>query len=173
MTNRPVRSVAVLGTGIMGAPMARNMAGAGLSVSAWNRTREKAEPLSSDGVDVAGSPSEAVRDSDAVVTMLASADAVETVMAGDGDALAAMDDDAIWIQASTVGIGDTERLSQLAAEAGVAFVDAPVLGTKQPAEQGELVILASGPEEARHRCAPVFEAVGKQTLQLGDAGAGT
>jgi 3-hydroxyisobutyrate dehydrogenase len=173
MTNRPVSSVAVLGTGIMGAPMARNMAEAGLSVSAWNRTREKAEPLSSDGIEVAGSPAEAVRDRDAALTMLSSGEAVEAIMAGDGGALAAMGDDSLWIQSSTVGIGDTERFGELAAEAGIVFVDAPVLGTKQPAEQGELIVLASGPEEARQRCQPVFDAIGGKTLWLGEAGAGT
>ena len=173
MSDRAVRSVAVLGTGIMGAPMARNMAAAGLSVSAWNRTLEKAEPLRSDGVQLADSPAEAVRDRDAVVTMLTDGEAVEAVMAGDGGVLAAMGDDSIWIQTSTVGLRAIERLSELAAEAGVPFVDAPVLGTKQPAEQGELLVLASGPDDARERCRPVFDAIGKKTLWLGEAGAGT
>ena len=171
MTDRAVGSVAVLGTGIMGAPMARNMAEAGLAVSAWNRTREKAEPLSSAGVEVADSPSEAVRDRDAAVTMLSSGEAVEAVMAG--GALPAMGDGSVWIQSSTVGIGETERFGGLAAEAGIPFVDAPVLGTKQPAEQGELIVLASGPDEARQRCQPVFDAIGGKTLWLGEAGAGT
>jgi 3-hydroxyisobutyrate dehydrogenase len=173
MADQGVRSVAVLGTGIMGAPIARNMAEAGLTVAAWNRTREKAEPLSSHGVEIADSPSAAARERDAVLTMLSGTDAVETVMTGDDGALAAMGDDAIWIQSSTVGIRATERLAELAAHAGVTFVDSPVLGTRQPAEQGELVVLGSGPDEARERCKPVFEAIGRKTLWLGEAGAGT
>jgi 3-hydroxyisobutyrate dehydrogenase len=74
---------------------------------------------------------------------------------------------------STVGLEGTERCAALAAEHGVALVDAPVLGTKQPAEQGKLIVLASGPEEQHERVAPVFDAVGARTMWLGEAGAGT
>jgi 3-hydroxyisobutyrate dehydrogenase len=163
-------AVAVLGTGIMGAPMARNLAGAGHDVRAWNRTAERAQPLAADGVTVAGSVAEAVAGADVVLTMLSAADAVLAVAA---DALPAMDDDAIWLQASTIGLEATQRAAGLARERGVAYVDAPVLGTKAPAEAGQLVILASGPPEALARCRPVFEAVGARTLEVGEAGAGT
>jgi 3-hydroxyisobutyrate dehydrogenase len=165
-------SVAVLGTGIMGGPMARNIAAAGLETRAWNRTREKAEPLAEQGVTVADAPADAVSGADLVVTMLADGPAVEHVMT-EGGALDAMRDDAVWIQASTVGIAATERLSQLAEERGVTFVDAPVLGTKKPAEDGALTVLASGPESARDPCQPVFDAVSGRTLWLGEAGGGT
>jgi 3-hydroxyisobutyrate dehydrogenase len=165
--------VAFLGTGIMGAPMARNCAAAGLDVRAWNRTPEKARALAEHGVTPVESPADAVRDADAVVTMLTDGAAVEDVMAGQG-ALAAMDDDAVWLQMSTVGIAATERLSGLARERGVAYVDAPVVGTRQPAEAGELLVLASGPEAVRDRAAPVFDAVGRATRWLGEEpGAGT
>ena len=137
-------SVAVLGTGIMGGPMAKNVAGAGLETRVWNRTREKAEGL---GLPVAGSPAEAVDGADIVLTMLAEGGAVESVMT-EGGALDAMRDDAVWLQASTVGIAATERLSTLAEGRGIAYVDAPVLGTKAPAEKGEITILASGPDAA-------------------------
>src|SRR4051812_45807749 len=96
-----VESVAVLGTGIMGAPMARNLAGSGIRTRAWNRTRERAAPLADDGIAVADSPAEAVDDVDAVITMLVDADAVRTAMDA-GGALAAMRDDAVWLQMSTV-----------------------------------------------------------------------
>jgi 3-hydroxyisobutyrate dehydrogenase len=106
--------------------------------------------------------------------MLTDGAAVEAVMAGDGGALAAMDDAAVWLQMSTVGIAATERLAGLARERGVAYVDAPVVGTRQPAEAGELLVLASGPEEVRDRAAPVFDAVGRATRWLGDEpGAGS
>jgi 3-hydroxyisobutyrate dehydrogenase len=168
------RTVAFLGTGIMGAPMARNCASAGLDVRAWNRTPEKARALADAGVTPVDSPAEAVRGADAVVTMLTDGAAVEAVMAGDGGALAAMDDAAVWLQMSTVGIAATERLAGLARERGVAYVDAPVVGTRQPAEAGELLVLASGPEEVRDRAAPVFDAVGRATRWLGDEpGAGS
>jgi 3-hydroxyisobutyrate dehydrogenase len=154
--------------------MAANLAAAGLAVRVWNRTREKAEPLAEHGVEVEDSPADAATGAQVVVTMLADGDAVESVMAGDGEALAAMDDGAVWLQMSTVGIAATERLSRLAADRGVAFVDAPVLGTRAPAEQGELLVLAAGPEAVRDRCAPVFDAVGRETRWLGeDPGGGS
>jgi 3-hydroxyisobutyrate dehydrogenase len=154
----------------MGGAMATNIAKAGLETRAWNRTREKAEAL--DGPSVADSPAEAVADADVVMTMLADGSAVESVMT-EGGALEAMSDDAVWMQSSTVGIDATERLSRLAEERGVAFVDAPVLGTKGPAEKGELVVLASGPDEALEVCGPVFDAIGNKTVRVGEAGAGT
>jgi 3-hydroxyisobutyrate dehydrogenase len=165
-------TVAVLGTGIMGGPMARNIAAAGKAVRAWNRTREKAEPLAEHGVEVCDSPAAAVEGADVVVTMLADGAAVEATMV-EGGALAAMRDDAVWDQMSTVGIDATERLAGLAADRGVAFVDAPVLGSRQPAEERKLVVLASGPPDAVERCRAVFEAVGAKTIQLGAAGEGS
>jgi 3-hydroxyisobutyrate dehydrogenase len=163
------QSVAVLGTGIMGAPMARNIAAAGFETRVWNRTRQKAEGL---GATVADTPADAVSGADIVLTMLADGSAVESVMT-EGGALDAMRDDALWIQSSTVGIAATERLMQLARERGVTFVDAPVLGTKKPAEDGALVVLASGPDDARDRAQPVFDAIGSRTINVGEAGAGT
>jgi 3-hydroxyisobutyrate dehydrogenase len=159
--------VAVLGTGIMGAPMARNLAAAGHEVTAWNRTAEKAEGI--EGVSAAGSVAEAVREVDAVITMLSDGDAVEAVAA---EALEAMDG-AVLVQTSTIGPEATARLAERAAQAGVPFVDAPVLGTKGPAEEGKLIVLASGPEEVRERVQPLFDAIGAKTLWLGEAGAGS
>ncbi len=164
--------IAMLGTGTMGAPMARNLKAAGLDVRVWNRTPEKAQPLADDGIEVVGSAEEAVRGADIVITVLSDGDAVTEAME-DGGALAAMADDALWVQMSTVGIAATEALAALAEERAVPFVDAPVLGTKAPAEQGKLQVLASGPEDQRERCAPVFDAVGASTRWLGEAGAGT
>jgi 3-hydroxyisobutyrate dehydrogenase len=155
--------VAVLGTGIMGAPIARNLAAAGHEVRAWNRSPEKAQGL--DGVEPAEAIADAVRDADVVVTMLADGDAVEAVV---DEALAAMDD-AVLVQMSTIGPEATARVADKAAR----FVDAPVLGTKQPAEDGKLVVLASGREDVRERVQPLFDAVGAKTLWLGEAGAGS
>jgi 3-hydroxyisobutyrate dehydrogenase len=154
----------------MGAPMARNLLAAGMDVTVWNRTRSKAEPLEEDGATVADTPADAVAGADQVVTMLSNGEAVEDVAHA---ALDAMGDESLWLQMSTVGLAATERLAELAGKAGIEFVDAPVLGTKQPAEAAELVVLASGPDAARDRCQPVFDAVGKRTLWVGDAGAGS
>ena len=164
-------AVAVLGTGIMGAAMARNLLAAGMDVRVWNRTREKAEPLAEDGARVADSPSEAAEGAGFLLTMLSDSDAVEG-MVRDGT-LAVLAEGGVWVQTSTVGIEGNDRLAEIAAGHGVSFVDAPVLGTKQPAEGGQLVVLASGPEKVRERCEPLFGAIGSKTFWLGEAGMGT
>jgi 3-hydroxyisobutyrate dehydrogenase len=164
------RTVAFLGTGIMGLPMAANLAGAGFTVRAWNRTTEKAQPLAERGVTVAGTPAEAGEGADILVTMLADGQAVQDSFDAAVDALSP---DAVWIQMSTVGLEWTGKLAASAQKAGIAFVDAPVLGTKQPAEQGKLVVLASGPEQLRGQADPVFDAVGARTIWVGEAGSGS
>ena len=163
--------VAVLGTGIMGAGMARNLLAAGMEVRAWNRSREKAEPLADDGATVADSPAEAVDGADFALTMLSDAEVVADVM--DDGVLSGLAEGGVWIQTSTVGLEGNERLVKIAEKQGVAYVDAPVLGTKQPAEQGQLVVLASGPDEAQDKCQPVLDAIGSKSLWLGEAGAGS
>jgi 3-hydroxyisobutyrate dehydrogenase len=147
--------VALLGTGIMGTGMARNIVAAGHELRAWNRTPERAEGL---GATVCGSPAEAVEGAEVVVTMLADGPAVEA--ATEGLSL----DGAVWAQMSTIGVEATDRLAR------GEFVDAPVLGSRPQAEAGELTVLASGPFE---RCRPVLEAVGR-IVDLGpEPGAGT
>jgi 3-hydroxyisobutyrate dehydrogenase len=164
-------AVAVLGTGIMGAAMARNLLAAGMEVRVWNRTREKADPLARDGAAVAASPADATEGTRFMVTMLSDITAVEDAV-GEG-ALSALGEGGVWIQTSTLGMEGSVRLAEMASKHGVAYIDAPVLGTRQPAEQGQLIVLASGPEEVRERCAPLFDALGSRTLWLGEAGAGT
>jgi 3-hydroxyisobutyrate dehydrogenase len=153
--------ITFLGTGIMGAPMARHLAEAGYAVTAWNRTPEKARPLAAHGVRVAEDPAAAATGADVVVTMLTDGEAVEDVMA---EAAPAAKAGAIWWQASTVGVSGTEALVALAEDHGLVLVDAPVLGTKGPAEAGELVVLASGPNAAVQTLTPLFDAVGSKTL---------
>jgi 3-hydroxyisobutyrate dehydrogenase len=186
--------VAVLGAGgTMGFPIARNIARAGIPVRAWNRSRDKAEPLTKDGAQIADSPAAAARGAGIVLTVLADEDAVITTMDGPDGALSAMRDTVtqpngaagnragdpygpqhpIWVQMSTVGEAATTRCAELANRSGVGFVDAPVLGTRQPAEERKLVVLASGPEEARPRVQPVFDAIGQRTIRVGEAGAGS
>ena len=165
-------TIAVLGAGgTMGLPMARNLARAGFGVRAWNRSPDKAQPLADDGVQVLDSPAKAARGADVILTMLADADAVLESMP---QALStAPAGEAVWLQMSTIGESGTERCIALAREHGLEFVDAPVLGTKQPAEQGKLVILASGPDRLKQRLEPIFDAVGQRTMWLGGAGQGT
>jgi 3-hydroxyisobutyrate dehydrogenase len=166
-------TVAVLGAGgTMGLPMARNIARAGIEVCAWNRSREKAEPLTEGGIEVVETAAEAASGASIVLTMLSEADAVIETMEGSDGALAGAGEGAIWLQMSTIGIEGTERCGALAERHRLVLIDAPVVGTKQPAEQGKLTVLASGPEEARSRVEPIFEAVGQKTVWLGEAGTG-
>jgi 3-hydroxyisobutyrate dehydrogenase len=183
-------TIAVLGAGgTMGLPIARGIARAGLPVRAWNRSRDKAAPLEPEGAYIASSPADAARGAGIVVTILADAGAVLAAMDGPDGALSAMagashedgnrmadpngQPHAIWVQMSTIGEEATARCGKLASERGVGFVDAPVLGTRQPAEEGRLVVLESGPEEARPRLQPVFDAIGQRTIRVGEAGSGT
>ena len=164
-------TIAVLGAGgMMGLPMARNLARAGFAVRAWNRTPAKAEPLREDGAEVFDSAAEAVQGAGVILTMLSDADAVLGTVEG---VLDAAGDRTIWLQMSTIGEAATERCAKLADEHGVTFVDAPVLGTRQPAEQGQLTVLASGPEGILDRLQPIFDAVGQRTIWVGEAGGGT
>lgn len=166
--------VAVLGTGTMGAGMARSLRRAGLDVAAWNRTRAKAEPLADDGVQVADSVGAAVSAADAVLTMLFDVDAVLGVTA---ELVAGLPDDAVWLQSATVGPDGIARIAAAAGDVSrpVTLLDAPMLGTKQPAEQGTLVPLVSGDAEAIARVRPVLDAIGSRTViagsKLGDASA--
>jgi 3-hydroxyisobutyrate dehydrogenase len=162
--------ITFLGTGIMGAPMARRLAEAGHEVTVWNRTTDKARPLAEHGATVADDPAAAMTGAEVVVTMMTDGDAIEDVMR---EAAPAAPDGTVWWQASTVGISATEALIALAEEHDLAYVDAPVLGTKGPAEQGELVILASGDDAALDRLQPLFDVVGSKTMRLGPAGTGT
>ncbi len=162
--------VAVLGTGTMGGPMARNLAPRAFGeVAVWNRTRERAEPLAQDGCRVADSAADAVATADAVIVMLADGDAVLAVA---DEALGAMREGAILLQMSTIGLDATDRVAQAAADRGFTFVDAPVLGSRPQAEEGRLFVLASGPDEALDRLDTVFDAVASRVRRFGDAGGG-
>jgi len=159
--------VAVLGTGIMGAPMARNLLKAGLQVRVWNRTPAKARVLAAEGADLGQTPADAVREAAFVVTMLTDAAAVLAVM---GQAAESVPDGAVWLQTSMVGKG-VESVAGFAEDHGITFVDCPVIGTRETAKRGRLVVLASGPGDALDRAQPIFDAIGSKTVRLApDAG---
>ncbi|MFJ5073269.1 NAD(P)-dependent oxidoreductase [Streptomyces sp. NPDC088553] len=160
-------TVGVLGTGIMGAAMARSLLRAGLGVRVWNRTRAKAEPLAADGAYVAGTPDEAVRGADVVLTVLHDGPAVLRTMR---EAAPGLRPGTAWVQSTTAGIEEVGELAGLAREHGLVFFDAPVLGTRAPAEAGQLVVLAAGPSEGRQAVAPVLAAVGSRTVWTGEDG---
>ncbi|MFG2039775.1 NAD(P)-dependent oxidoreductase [Dactylosporangium sp. NPDC048998] len=163
-------TLAVLGTGIMGAAVARNWLKAGQQVRVWNRTRAGAEPLAADGAVVADTPADAVRGADPVVTVLFDAASVAEVMRAAAPGLAP---GALWLQLSTVGADGADELGALAAELGLVYVDAPVLGTRGPAEQGKLNVLASGPDEVRARVEELAAPISAKVTWLGPAGQGS
>jgi 3-hydroxyisobutyrate dehydrogenase len=158
----------------MGSAMARNLVTAGLHTTVWDRSEHATAPLADAGARVAASPQEAVRDAGVVITMLPTADAVESVMFADKVA-ETLPHGAVWAQMGTIGVAATtglaERLSGLRPD--VLFVDAPVSGSKGPAEAGQLLILASGPAAAEPLLQPVFSAIGRKTVWLGEAGQGS
>lgn len=161
-------TVSVLGTGIMGAAMARSLARASHAVRAWNRTRAKAESLAADGVHIADAPAEAVESADVVLTMLYDGPAaLETMRA----AAPALRRGAAWAQCTTAGIEGVAELAAFAGEHGLLFYDAPVLGTRAPAEAGRLTVLAAGPDAGRDLVTPVFDAIGERTVWTGEDGA--
>ena len=153
---------AVLGTGIMGAGMARSLAREGHDVVVWNRTADKAVALAdeTDGVSAAGSVADAVSGADVVITMLYDADSVLAVA---DELVGALGDDAVWLQTSTVGPDGARRIG----ETSDRVVDAPVLGTRKPAEDGQLVVLASGPPDLVAAASPALEAIGTRVVDAG------
>jgi 3-hydroxyisobutyrate dehydrogenase len=153
--------VAVLGAGLMGAGLVRSLRRSGHEVRVWNRTQARAQELADTGATPATSVTEAVTGADAVLTMLFDAEATLSVKA---ELAAALGPEAVWIQTGTLGLDGVAEVA-----AGVtAIVDAPVLGTRQPAEDGQLIVLAAGAAPLLDRCKPVFDAIGSRTIVVGD-----
>src|SRR5690242_20722742 len=166
--------VAVLGTGIMGSAMARTLVSDGLRTTVWDRSPTATAPLSDAGALVAATTAEAVQDARVVITMLPTAEVVNSVIFAGGVA-ETLAEGAVWAQMGTIGLTATteigSRLGQLRPD--VMFVDAPVSGSKGPAEAGHLLILASGPPAAAAAVRPVVLAIGRKTVWLGEAGQGS
>lgn len=158
-------SVAVLGTGLIGAAVARNLVRKGFQVRAWNRSAEKAQLLASDGVEPFDHAADAVRDATIVVTVLKDGPAVSEAMTA---ALPGLHEGTIWLQLSTVGGEVIDKIASFAVENGIVLYDSPVQGTRQPAEQGKLTILASGPDVGRNTAQSVFDAIGQRTIWISD-----
>jgi 3-hydroxyisobutyrate dehydrogenase len=165
---------AVLGTGIMGSAMARNLLAARLPTTVWDRSPSVTAPLSEAGARVAASPEDAVNGASVVITMLPTADVVNSVIF-DGGVATAFTDGAVWAQMGTIGVTATTQIAGRLGELrpDVMFVDAPVSGSKGPAEAGQLLILAAGPPAAETIVSPVFSAIGRKTVWLGPAGQGS
>ncbi|CDH24416.1 NAD(P)-dependent oxidoreductase [Xenorhabdus bovienii] len=165
MTTQKQLKIAVLGTGLMGAPIARNLQKKGFLVHAWNRTITKALPLQAEGIQVFNTPADAVRDADIIITVLKEGMNVQQVLE---EAASAIRKGAILLQLSTIGVEAATSLDALAEKIGLIYYDAPVQGTKQPAELAQLVILASGPMDKRTEVQSVFDAIGKKTIWVSE-----
>jgi 3-hydroxyisobutyrate dehydrogenase len=166
-------TLAVLGLGTMGRAMAGAAMRSGIPLVVWNRGAGSAAGLEERGAEVAASVTDAVARADVVITMVSNADAVMSIV--ETGLLGALRPGAVWAQMSTIGIEGTERVAAMAHDQrpDTFFVDAPVSGSRVPAEQGSLLIFASGTEDARPRVAPIFDALGQRTLWLGPAGRGS
>ena len=167
-------AVAFLGIGTMGHAMATCALRAGIPTIVWNRDPGATRDLVELGAKVAESAGDAARRAAIVVTMVTDADVVLAI-AKDQGMLAALAPAAIWVQMSTIGVAGIERVKALvdAERPDVILVDAPVSGSKEPAEQGQLTIFASGPDVARSRLDPLFDALGHRTIWVGMVGAGS
>lgn len=162
--------VGVLGVGLMGSAMGRRLLDRGIEVIAWDRNPEQISAIEERGGKRADEPTEVVRGADVVITMLPTApivlDVVEPLLEDWPEAT-------IWLQTSSIGATEADQLTEVAQAHGVTLVDAPVSGSTHPAEEGELTILASGPDSARASVEPVFEALGSRVLWVGEAGMGS
>jgi len=166
--------VAFLGIGTMGHGMATNALRAGIPTIVWNRGPGATRDLADLGAEVADTPDDAARRAAIVVTMVTDANAVLSI-AKDQGVLAALPPGAIWVQMSTIGVAGIERVAALAGDErpDVILIDAPVSGSKDPAESGQLTIFASGSEVARPRLEPLFDALGQRTIWVGPVGTGS
>lgn len=173
MSSKP--TVAVLGLGTMGHPFAANLVKGGFTTWVWNRSADKADDLVEAGAHRAATAAEAAANADVVISILSTPDVTKEVLFGEDGALAAMQEGSVLAQMGTIGIEATDELIDRIGQEypGVVFIDAPVSGSKVPAEQATLLVLASGDQERAPAVEPVFNTIGKGAKWLGEAGAGS
>lgn len=166
-------SIAFIGLGTMGAPMASNLLKKGFPVSVWNRTPSKSEELAADGARAAQSPADAVAEADVVITMLSNDDVVRELYRGEGGILASVRPGTALMDNSTISPALARELADAAVEAGCGFLDCPVTGSKPAAVSGTLVFMVGGEAELLERVRPVLEAMGQKIVHLGPSGSGS
>jgi 3-hydroxyisobutyrate dehydrogenase len=174
MNDQRTEPIAVLGIGAMGHGIASSALRAGIPTIVWNRNSRATRDLAERGALVAGTAADAAKRAGIVVTMVTDADAVISI-ARDEEMLASLRPGAIWVQMSTIGVTGIDRVAEMVAaeRPDVTLLDAPVSGSRDPAEAGQLTIFASGPDAARSRVAPLFDALGRRTIWVGPAGMGS
>jgi 3-hydroxyisobutyrate dehydrogenase-like beta-hydroxyacid dehydrogenase len=165
-------AVGLIGLGLMGKPMGRNLLEAGFPLVVWNRTKQRADDLVRQGAKWAGSPRETASQADILITIVSDPPAVEQVLWGEAGALEGLRRGSIYIDSSTISPDLARRTAGACAERGVDYLDAPVTGGTWGAEKGELVFMIGGRQETLDRAKPVLESVGKRFFLLGPNGAG-
>ncbi len=165
--------IGFIGLGIMGSRMAANLSRAGYRLFVYNRTKEKALSLSNDSVVYLDNPAHVAGESNVVITMLSTPEAVQEVALGEEGLLAGMKKGNVWIDSSTVNPSFSKQMAEITEQLGYNFLDAPVAGSLVPAEKGELVFLVGGKETIVKYCAPLFKVMGKKHIHVGDAGQGS
>ena len=165
--------IAFIGLGIMGSRMAANLLKDGHELFVHNRTKDKARHLLDKGAKWADTPAKVTENCDVVITMLSQPEVVEEMALGQDGFLKTLSPTSSWIDCSTVNPNFSKKMAELSSAYGISFIDAPVAGTKQPAENGELVFLAGGSNGHIEKFAPLFECMGKKTILLGENGNGS
>jgi 3-hydroxyisobutyrate dehydrogenase len=162
--------VGLLGVGLMGSAMAHRLLDQGIAVVAWDRNAEHVRDLEGRGGEAAATPGDVIHGAATVITMLPTAEVIVDLVQ---PLLTDWPQDTIWLQMSSVGAAEADQLTQAAKAHGVTLVDAPVSGSTHPAEEGQLTILASGPDSARTAVTPIFDVLASRVLWVGPAGMGS
>ena len=165
--------IGFMGLGIMGAPMAARILKADYPLMVYNRTAAKAEPLAQLGAGIASSPRTLAKKAEIIIAMVTGPEALYELLWGEEGAAAAFRPGQVFINMSSVSPSFTRELGKQLAPTGISFIDAPVAGTKKPAEEGTLVILAAGKEEKVKELEPLFLTMGKKVIFCGRAGQGS
>lgn len=165
--------VGFIGLGIMGSRMVKNLAANGYKVFTYNRTQEKAQEIATDRIEVLPTPANVAEESDILISMLSTPEAVQDMALGENGFLSTMSKGNVWIDCSTVNPSFSEQMADLTDQLGFNFLDAPVTGSLIPAEKGELVFLVGGKKTIVKYCMPLFKAMGKQTIHVGAVGKGS
>ena len=164
--------IGFIGLGIMGSRMAANLIKGNYQVSVYNRSREKADHILEAGAIWADFPKNLAANSDVIITMLANPEVVEAVALGENGFLKVPGEGRIWVDCSTVNPSFAKNMASKASLAGYRFLEAPVAGTKAPAESGELVFFVGGEEQVMAKVQPLFDLMGKKTIPMGTHGQG-
>jgi 3-hydroxyisobutyrate dehydrogenase-like beta-hydroxyacid dehydrogenase len=165
--------IGFMGLGIMGTAMVANLLKAGYSVMVYNRTPAKADPLVKQGAELASSPKALAKAADVVIAMVTGPEALGELLWGSEGAGGALSHNKVFINMSSVAPAYTRELAGELEPSGVVFIDAPVSGTKKPAEDGTLVILVGGPENKVKELEPLLLAMGKKVIYCGPVGQGS